>query len=159
MAEGVGIRKASVHHHFATKADLSLALMQRYCADMAAACAEIEAAEATGAGRISALIALYREALDEGRSLCLCVSFSTSQESLSQEVVAEIASFRSMMVGWLAAAFARGMADRSIDGVADPGAEAAATLPLLEGAQLAARSAVDLDVFDAGFVLLKARLS
>ena len=30
LAREIGIRKASIHHHFPTKADLGLALIERY---------------------------------------------------------------------------------------------------------------------------------
>ncbi|MBC7941403.1 MAG: helix-turn-helix transcriptional regulator, partial [Chitinophagaceae bacterium] len=30
IAAAVGVRKASIHHHFASKGDLELALVQRY---------------------------------------------------------------------------------------------------------------------------------
>ena len=60
LAEDVGIRKASIHHHFPTKAALSVALMQRYYTDLEKACADIDAAETTGGAHLSALINRYR---------------------------------------------------------------------------------------------------
>ena len=158
LAADVGITKASIHHHFASKAALSVALMQRYYARLAAVAQEIDRDHATGAARLSALIARYRGALDEGQSLCLCVSFSTSTESLAAETIAEMDRFRMMMTGWLATVFDLGRGDGTIAHVADPAAEAAATLPLLEGAQLAARVAQDTARFDAALQVLAARL-
>lgn len=159
LAEAVGIRKASVHHHFPTKAALSVALIERYCANFEAACINICATHNTGATRVSALIALYRNALDNGKSLCLCVSFSTSCESLPPEVSIQIRSFRRMIVAWLALAFEAGQTDGTIENVSDPTQEASATLPLLEGAQLAARSQGDPGLFDQGVQLLSSRLN
>ena len=159
LAESVGIRKASVHHHFPTKAALSVALMHRYHADKEAACARVDAAETTGGARLLGLINLYNEALDGGKSLCLCVSFSTSRESLPSEVTAQIGRFRMMMIGWLKATFEVGRSDGTIAAVEDPAAEAAATLPLLEGAQLAARAAENPAIFECGLKLLRQRLT
>ncbi len=158
LAADVGIRKASVHHHFPSKAALSVALMKRYYSDLEAACAEIDAEWASGAGRLAALIDRYRGALDGGQRLCLCVSFSTSVESLSSDTVREMTRFRSMMLDWLAKTFARGKADGTIWQVENPAVEAAATLPLLEGAQLAARVAQDPTRFDEALALLSRRL-
>jgi TetR/AcrR family transcriptional repressor of nem operon len=159
LAAEVGITKASIHHHFASKAALAVALMQRYYADLETVCTEIDQQHTTGAARIAALIARYQGALDGGKSLCLCVSFSTSTESLSAETIAEMNRFRSMMTEWLAKAFAQGRDDGTIQGVADPVVEAAAALPLLEGAQLAARVAQNTQRFEAAVRLLSTRFA
>jgi TetR/AcrR family transcriptional repressor of nem operon len=87
------------------------------------------------------------------------VSFSTSRESLPSEVTTQIGRFRMMMIGWLEATFAVGRCDGTIAGVEDPAAEAAATLPLLEGAQLAARAAENPAIFECGLKLLRQRLT
>jgi TetR/AcrR family transcriptional repressor of nem operon len=159
LAEDVGIRKASIHHHFPTKAALSVALMQRYYTDLEKACADIDAAEITGGARLSALINRYRNALDGGKSLCLCVSFSTSRESLPSEVITQISRFRVMMINWLETTFEAGRSDSTIVGVGDPTTEAAATLPLLEGAQLAAHAEENPILFESALQLLLQRLS
>jgi TetR/AcrR family transcriptional repressor of nem operon len=158
LAADVEITKASVHHHFASKADLAVALMKRYYIDLESACAEIDHEHTTGAARLAALIARYHGALEGGHSLCLCVSFSTSTESLSTETTAEMNRFRSMMVDWLFRTFWLGKDDGTIQNVTDPLSEAAATLPLLEGAQLAARVAQDSQRFSSAIRLLSTRL-
>ena len=97
MAEAIGIRKASIHHHFPTKANLSEALIERYQTNLQHRLAEIEATHATAGARLKALIALYRAALDDGRTVCLCVAFSTSRESLSEVVIAKVSAVRAMI--------------------------------------------------------------
>ncbi len=159
LANDVGIRKASIHYHFPTKAALSVALMQRYATAIQEACTEIEDGTPTGSGRLAALIALYRGALNDGKSLCLCVSFSASRESLSPEVITHIGQFRAMIVRWLTGVFELGRQDGSISDVTAPAAEATATLSLLEGAQLGARAEEDIAMFDDALELLNTRLA
>jgi TetR/AcrR family transcriptional repressor of nem operon len=158
LSNDVGIRKASIHHHFPTKAALSVALMERYYTNLQSACAEIDATHSTGGTRLLALIDRYRMALDGGKSLCLCVSFSTSRESLPDEVISEIGRFRRMMIAWIRAAFVAGQADGSISAITDPEIEASAILPLLEGAQLAARAEENPDLFVSAVRILTNRL-
>ncbi len=158
LAEEVGIRKASIHYHFPTKADLSVAMMKRYAETFLAICKEIEGANATGAARLSALIAQYRDAVGNGRTLCLCVSFSGTRDSLPPETIDAIRSFRSRMIDWLRDSFALGQQDGSIHPLADPREEAAACLSLLEGAQLAARAEENAAAFDAALSALRKRL-
>lgn len=158
LAASVGIRKASIHYHFPAKADLSLALMQRYLAGFEASCAAIEAAHPTAAGRLAALIDHYRSATQDGRCLCLCLSFSGSRDALSEDVQKVIAEFRAAAAGWIADVFALANTDGTINAPADPRREAAATLATLEGAQLAARAAHDPAGYDKAVDLLRARL-
>lgn len=158
LAADVGIRKASIHHHFATKAVLSVALMQRYHLNLQRACADIDATCSSGGARLTAFIQIYRSALKDGKSLCLCVALSTSRESLPQVVISQISQFRAMILSWLQDVFETAQSDGSILNAGSPAAEAAAALALLEGAQLAARAEEAPDLFDRAVCLMRQRL-
>lgn len=159
LAEDVGIRKASIHHHFPSKAKLSVELMRRYHTTHEAACEDISESISLGGARMLALINLYRQGLNGGKSLCLCVSFSTTRENLPPEVIQQISAFRTMILDWLEMTFKAGQADGSISGVSSPKTEAAAALALLEGGQLAARAEENPDLFDNSIQLLIQRIT
>jgi len=159
LARDVGIRKASIHHHFPTKADLALELVERYAATFADALADIAERPANGAEKLRAYLGLYRDALAGGTQLCLCVAFSAGRESLSPPVLAVLNRFHADSIAWLEHVFASAKVDRSVSGVGDIGAEARATLALMEGAQLIARGAADLDQFNRATAAFAARLS
>lgn len=80
--------------------------------------------------------------------LGMCVAYSTSRDSLPEEVVGELSRFRQMMIDWIESAIVLGQADGSITQVGDPEVEAIAPLPLLEGAHLAARAEENPALFD-----------
>ncbi len=159
LADDVGIRKASIHHHFPSKAKLSVALMQRYHQNFEAVCTAIKENHGTGGTQLSELIKQYRAASDNGKRLCLCVSFSASRDSLPPDVLEQISLFREMVTAWLTDVFEKGSVDGSISNVADPALEAVATLSLLEGAQLAARSEENPRFFDEAVKLLGMRIT
>ncbi|MFY2825570.1 TetR/AcrR family transcriptional regulator [Ruegeria sp. MALMAid1280] len=157
LAEAVGIRKASIHCHFPTKATLSAALMDRYHATFDAECREIETSHDTGADRLKALILLYRNALNEGKTLGLCVTLISSRASLSDQVIEKIKDFRAKMAARIEAIFALGQADKSISGIANPASEARAALALLESAHLSARAEENVQTFDEAVEALNSR--
>ena len=157
LATGAGIRKASVHHHFPTKPALAAELMEAYAARTLGALEPV--AQASGATRLGAVLDLYREALQGGRSQCLCVAFSAVQERLPAKVQDAVAAFQAEMRGFLEATFAAGAKDGTLQTAATPEAEAAATFALLEGAQLVARASRDATQFDLATAPLRARLT
>lgn len=159
LANAVGIRKPSIHHHFPKKADLALALIERYVARLFAGLEALGAREPRAGARLHALVGSYREGLDGGSKLCLCVALAVGRDSLDPAVIAGVNAFHEQVVDWLAACFTQGAADGSVQAVGDPRAEAHAALALMEGAQLVARAAGRLELFDAATAGLRARLA
>ena len=95
--------------------------------------------------------------MHDGQTVCLCVAFSTCRESLSDTVIARVGAVRAMVLQWITATFELGQRDGSVSAILGPADEAQATLAMLEGAHLAARTEEDLAVFDAATRLLRAR--
>lgn len=158
LAAEVGIRKASIHHHFPTKADLALALIARYSENFFAKLDQISETHPTGGARLKAYVSACRDALDGGRKLCLCVAFCTGRDGLSADVLARLDSFHRTLSAWLGEVFAAGEADNSIADVMECGAEAHACLAQMEGAQLMSRAAQDAGRFDAAVARLLQRI-
>lgn len=157
IAEEVGIRKASMHHHFRAKPLLAEALIARYRQVFLAKLAVITAAEDNAGGRLLDFLDTYRAALNGGRHVCLCVAMSVERDQLSAAAQADLTGFHEDILGWLEGVFAEGRSQSQIRGVTDPRAEAIAALALVEGAQLLARSAGDTTRFEAAVSGLRVR--
>lgn len=158
LAQAIGIRTASIHYHFPKKADLAAGVLDIYAAKLERQRGNIAMNAASGGAAIASLVALYRAALNEGRQLCLCVAFAAGRESLPEDVRRQLERFHAESRDWLERAFSRAREDRSMRGVTDPAAEAAACLALLEGAQIMARAAGGLEPFDAATSALRQRI-
>ncbi|MCB2135842.1 MAG: TetR/AcrR family transcriptional regulator [Rhodobacteraceae bacterium] len=158
LARAVGIRKASVHHHFPTKADLAAEMVRRYHEALLTDLDAIDAASDTAGQRLRRQIARYRFALGGGKTLCLCVALSAGRESLTAEAIDALAEYRQTVRAWLTEVFAKGAADGTIIGPGQPEKDAAASLALLEGAQLWARTEMDIRRFDDAVGPLLARI-
>lgn len=159
MARDVGIRKASIHHHFATKADLALQLIDRYAVQFESALSEVEASNAAAADKLRGYQGIYRDALAGGSQLCLCVALSANRESLADPVLTRLNQFHENSIEWLQRTFSAAAHDQSVSGLIDTNAEAYATLALMEGAQLMARAAANTDPFDRATAGFLSRLS
>ncbi|MGH1346196.1 MAG: TetR/AcrR family transcriptional regulator [Nannocystales bacterium] len=158
LAAEIGIRTASIHYHFRAKSDLALALIERYTERIGAGLAELSETGHTGADRIAGYVGVYRNALRQGNSLCLCVSLSADAESLEPAALAALEAFHRAGVAWLTKAYALAAKDGSIGHVSDPGSEASATLAVVEGAQLVGRASRSVEPFDDAVALLLGRL-
>lgn len=159
LSKEVGIRKASIHYHFPVKADLAFSLIERYAGRVLDRLAEIKAEDTDAATKLRAYHQIYRDALADGTQLCLCVAMSAGRDSLSAPVLSELNTFHENSIAWLTSLFERALEDGSIFGVFAPRREAAATLALMEGAQLVARAAEDVARFDEATAALSARLA
>ncbi len=157
LSKEVGIRKASIHHHFPAKADLALALITDYRKRFAEVLERIARDAPDASARLAGYLDAYRAALKGGSAVCLCVAFSVGRESFSDKVLAELNAFHQGGLRWLRDTFELGANDRSIDSVGDPRVEAAAALALVEGAQLVARAARDVARYDAATEILRQR--
>ncbi len=158
LAEDVGIRKASIHYHFPKKDDLAKALMSRYRETLFSDLKNINARHKTGGARLHDYIQIYKSGLSGCKCLCLCVAFSSGQDSLSDQVLLEIQKFHSGSRKWLIETFTLGHKDNSITNVGNIEQEAAACLAIMEGAQLIARSSRKIEDFDTAAAQLTSRV-
>lgn len=158
LSTAVGIRKASIHYHFPSKSDLALEVIDRYRDRFFEQLDAIATPERTAAQQLKAYINIYRTALSDGESVCLCVAFSAGRSSLSNAVLKRLNAFHTDSIEWLTDVFKTANLDGSIAAVGLPRSEASAVLAQMEGAQLIARAARDATLFDAATKALSNRL-
>lgn len=159
LAGDVGIRKASIHHHFPKKADLAEAVLARYSDVVFERLADIAQTSSTAADALESYVALYREALVDGRMLCLCVAFGAGRDSLPVIAQDALTTFHARSIVWLTDQFKRAERDQSVSHLAAPEDEAPACLALVEGAQLFARASASAAPFDQATAAFRARLA
>jgi len=148
LARDAGIKKASIHHHFPAKADLGLAVLERYAQRLKETLEAISATSATANEAQARAIGVYREALGDGSKMCLCAALAGDGGRLSDPMQARLAAANAMVARWLAKTFEQGASDGSITAVGDAAGRPIATLARLQGAQMIARAARDVTLFD-----------
>ena len=91
LAAEVGIKSASVHHHFPTKANMAAAVARRYGDRFLASVAPQPNESAEDA--ISAYRLAFRAALDRDGRMCLCGVLGAEAGVLAPEITTEVQSF------------------------------------------------------------------
>jgi TetR/AcrR family transcriptional regulator, transcriptional repressor for nem operon len=140
IADDVGIKSASVHHHFKTKTALGAALVARYEARVLAAIGDPEDERGLGA-KLDAMRAAFRGGLNRGDGMCLGGVLATETRSLPSAVGTATRHYFAACNDWLARAF-------TCAGVAEPHRRARRVTALLQGAMLQAIALGDVAAFD-----------
>ena len=138
LAEAVGIRKASIHHHFRTKEDLGAALIAAYDARYEAALASIRAEQADAVARVEAYGRLYLAGVEDGLG-CLCAALAVEADALPERLRGDIARFFDRHVAWLERVLEEGLAAGCVRPDLKSGASARMIVAALEGALLLER--------------------
>jgi len=146
VASELGVTKAALHYHFATKGDLGIALLERYTERFLIALAAADAADLSAAEKIDHYGQLYLSVL-QGRRMCLCGMLAAEHETLPAPMRAAVLRFFDRNETWLSGVLDAGRLDGTLrfDGPAGPVAQS--IVGDLEGAMLIARLHDDVDRF------------
>jgi TetR/AcrR family transcriptional regulator, transcriptional repressor for nem operon len=146
LADRVGIRTASIHYHFPAKADLGLALVERYREVVGSALDQILETHPDAPSRLRAYAALLEGVLTcGGERVCLGGMLASDFATLPDEMQRGVRRFVEEHEDWIAHNLEAGRADGSLRFEGPARAGATALFGGLEGAMLVARSCGDLE--------------
>jgi TetR/AcrR family transcriptional repressor of nem operon len=104
IAAAIGVKSASVHHHFRTKADLIEAVIARYADRFLEALGAPDDPAETPRDRLSRLIDGYAAAFQGENAGCLCAVLGAVTASLPGGAPAQVRAFFQRLLDWIAAA-------------------------------------------------------
>ncbi len=158
VASELGITKASLHYHFAGKAELGEALIGRYAARFANALRAIDARDADAPGTLDAYASIYADVLRD-RRMCLCGMLAADYDTLPEPMREAVLRFFDENEAWLTRVLEQGEEEGALrfDGCASEVAQA--IVSGLEGALLIARPYGDVARFHAAATRLLASLA
>ncbi|KFL32462.1 TetR family transcriptional regulator [Devosia riboflavina] len=145
----VGIRKASIHHHFPTKAQLVRVLVEQYRREAVEGLRQMDQAIADPAERLRAYTGYWQTCIASGSEpFCVCALLASQMPALPEEVAAEVrAHFRALAV-WVASVFREGIERGGLQMVHAPEIEAEVFVATVHGAMLSSRAHGDAAVFE-----------
>lgn len=158
IAAELGLTKASLHHHFPSKAGLGEALIARYSERFADALRTIDAQIPAAPAKLDAYAGLYADVLREGR-MCLCGMLAAEYETLSAPVRDAVVAFLDENESWLERVLGQGRENGSLRFSGPAKETARSIISGLEGAMLIARSYRAAARFESDARLLLAGLA
>src|ERR1700753_2204576 len=148
IADTVKIRKASIHHHFPTKAGLVVAVLRRHRLRSSEGMKALDDQIENPLVRIKNYFK-YWEGCIEGRTVSFCVGALLGAEmpSLPEEVQAEVRLHFSMLTEWFERTLKAGSKARAIHLQGTVATEAQRLIAVLHGGMLSARATGKPQVF------------
>src|ERR1700712_3553428 len=148
IAEVVGIRKASIHHHFPTKLDLVRTLLERYDEEFRAGLDATERSFPDPMDQLRAYVGFWESCIDDPTTaFCICALLASEIPLLPKELTQLVRNHFSTLSAWVASALERGADDGSIVLTSSATSEAEAFMATVHGAMLSARAYGDSKVF------------
>jgi TetR/AcrR family transcriptional regulator, transcriptional repressor for nem operon len=145
LAADVGIKAASIYHHFPSKADLAAAVAKRYWQDSATVLEGLWTESSDPLHGLRQYPDTFRKSLESDNRMCLCSFMAAEIDDLPEAVKNEVQTFADVNVAWLG----KVLCAAAIVSSEDSERRARAIFAAVAGAQLMARSRSDISLFDA----------
>jgi TetR/AcrR family transcriptional repressor of nem operon len=145
LADEVGIKAASIYHHFPSKADLGAAVARRYWEDTAAELESMLAETSDPFRCLQQYPDIFRKSLESENRMCLCSFMAAEYDDLPEAVKKEVQAFADVNVAWLS----KVLSAAAVVDSRESEQRARAIFAAVAGAQLMARSRSDISLFDS----------
>lgn len=141
IAATVGIRKASIHHHFAGKSDLAKAVVEQSRAVIHAQVERLADIEPEASEQLRAYATYWERCIaDNSAPFCVAAMLAAELPSLPDDLVISVKAHFAELSGWLERVLALGIRQGSVTLVKSPAEEADAFMSAVYGAMLSARA-------------------
>lgn len=148
ISESVQISKASIHHHFPSKAELVQTVVRRYRNEAQNGLAAIQRNISDPVAQLQAYTGYWEACIRDGSSsFCICAMLAAELPVIPEQVADEVRGHFCDLAAWLASVLESGAAKKAFQLRTDPESEAMALMATVHGAMLSARALGDPDVF------------
>jgi TetR/AcrR family transcriptional regulator, transcriptional repressor for nem operon len=156
VAEVVGIRKASIHHHFPSKVDLVVAALAQYRADLVNSAKDLNSKVIDPLQRLKLYIRHWEECIrNSNRPICIAALLTAELPALPESIKAEVNLHFKYLAGWVKSTLRAGVKYGSIRLDHSIEVEAQSFVAVVHGAMFSARALGSPDIF---FLITKGAL-
>src|ERR1043165_3153804 len=150
LAERVGITKASIHHHFPSKAALVQTVVARYREEARQGLASLERQFDDPLSDLTAYPDYWAGCIRSGEHpFCICAMLATEMPTIPEDVAAEVRAHFHDLNAWLASVLKRGVGAGQFHLLNSPAISARSFMAVVHGAMLVARALDDPKSFAA----------
>lgn len=148
VSAAVAISKPSIHHHFASKAELVRVVLVRYRAEIRTGVAALEQQVPAPVAQLQAYTDYWSACIRDGSlPFCICAMLAAELPAIPAEVADEVRGHFSELSAWLTGVLTRGAAQKVFFLQATPEEEARTFMATVHGAMLSARAFGEPDLF------------
>lgn len=150
IASAIGIRKASIHHHFPTKAELVSALVKRYRLQAEAGLTSLSENTSSPVDQLQFYANFWNACIrDASQPFCVCAMLASEMQMLPEEVASGVRAHFQNLARWLASVLRAGAEQHLFRLDKQPEEEAQILMASIHGAMLSARALGDPELFIA----------
>lgn len=147
IAKEVGVRKASLHHHFPTKTKLGLSLIEVYTTQYEALLIRIGDMPISADEKLARYIDIYRGSLAAER-MCLCGMLASESLTLDAEMLPSLNHFFVVGSKWLTELLKEGESEQVFNLTAPAEDQAHMLSHALQGALMISRASNNAELFE-----------
>jgi TetR/AcrR family transcriptional regulator, transcriptional repressor for nem operon len=150
ISESVQISKASIHHHFPTKANLVVSVLRDHREKLILGTQSLTQQVDDPLARLKAYVQHWEGCIrDNKEPFCIAALLAAELPSLPEEVRFEVQQHFLELSGWIRKTLEEGISKRKLKLQGSPENEAQTFMALVHGAMLSARALGTCEVFQA----------
>ncbi|RUM00232.1 TetR/AcrR family transcriptional regulator [Rhizobium chutanense] len=159
ISAAIGIRKASIHHHFPTKAELVSVLVDRYVKQAQTGLQSLREQAENPADQLHLYINYWNTCIrDASQPFCVCAMLASEMQMLPDEVALSVRAHFQGLAAWLTSVLQAGVEQGLFRLDKRPEEQAQMLMASVHGAMLSARALGDPGLFIAVVATEIARL-
>ncbi|QIG93751.1 MULTISPECIES: TetR/AcrR family transcriptional regulator [unclassified Bradyrhizobium] len=148
ISDAIGIRKASIHHHFPTKAELVSVLVDRYRRQAELGLRSLQEQFSSPAEQLQSYLNFWQTCIrDASLPFCVCAMLAGEMPMLPEPVASRVRAHFHGLARWLTSVLQAGAEQRLFHLNNRPEDEAQMLMASVHGAMLSARAFNDPELF------------
>ncbi|MDF2998609.1 MAG: TetR family transcriptional regulator [Xanthobacteraceae bacterium] len=150
ISAAIGIRKASIHHHFPTKAELVSVLVDRYRQQAEVGLKSLQEQFPSPAEQLQSYVNFWQTCIrDASLPFCVCAMLASEMQMLPEEVASRVRAHFHSLARWLTSVLEAGVEQDLFRLDRRPEQEAQMLMASVHGAMLSVRAFGDPGLFIA----------